>query len=76
MAAPWLPRSARAPDIATLGTVAKNSGTMRRLVLFIAIAGAVAYIAAVCQVQRRKKAEDEEAAGAWENEGGAPVREG
>ena len=49
---------------------------MRRLVLFIAIAGAVAYIAAVCQVQRRKKAQDEEAAGAWENEGGAPVREG
>jgi hypothetical protein len=49
---------------------------MRRLVLFIAIAGAVAYITAVCQVQRRKKAQDEEATGAWENEGGAPVREG
>jgi hypothetical protein len=49
---------------------------MRRLVLFIAIAGAVAYITAVCQAQRRKKAENEEATGAWENEGGAPVREG
>jgi hypothetical protein len=47
---------------------------MRRLVRFIAIAAAMAYIAAVvCRAHRRQKAQDEEAASAWENEGGAPA---
>lgn len=46
---------------------------MRRLMLFIAVAGAVAYIAhAVCQ-GRRERAQDDEAVSTWENEGGAPL---
>ncbi|MGA8708214.1 MAG: hypothetical protein WB646_14645 [Steroidobacteraceae bacterium] len=47
---------------------------MRRLILFITVAAAVAYIAhAVCQGRRREKAHEDEAVSTWENEGGAPL---
>jgi hypothetical protein len=48
---------------------------MRRLLLVIAVAGAVAYIVAVCQSRRAQKAQDEEAVSTWENEGGAAPTE-
>jgi hypothetical protein len=49
---------------------------LRRLMLAIAVAGAVAYIVVVCRARRTQRAEDEEAVGAWENEGGAAPAEG
>jgi len=48
---------------------------MRRLMLFIAIAGAVAYVTAVYQARTHRRSQDEEAVSAWENEGGAPLPE-
>jgi hypothetical protein len=44
---------------------------MSRLMLVLAVAGAVAYIVVACQARRTQRVEDEEAVGAWENEGGA-----
>jgi hypothetical protein len=44
---------------------------MSRLMLVLAVAGAVAYTVVACQSRRTQRVEDEEAVGAWENEGGA-----
>ena len=46
---------------------------MRRLMLFIAVAGAVAYIAHTLAQARGNRAQDDEAVSTWENEGGAPL---
>jgi hypothetical protein len=50
--------------------------SMRRLLLGIAVAGAVAYIVVVCGNRRAQRAQDEEAVSTWENEGGAAPAEG
>jgi hypothetical protein len=49
--------------------------TMRRLMLMLAVAGAVAYIVVTCQSRRAQRAQDEEAVSTWENEGGAAPAE-
>jgi hypothetical protein len=49
---------------------------LRRLMLAIAVAGAVAYIVVACRDRRTQRIEEEEAVDAWENEGGAAPAEG
>jgi len=49
---------------------------IRRLMLGIAVAGAVAYIVVACRTRRGQKAQDAEAVSTWENEGGAAPAEG
>jgi hypothetical protein len=49
---------------------------MRRLILGIAVAAAVAFVVAVYRTRALQEARDEEAVDTWENEGGAAPAEG
>lgn len=49
---------------------------MRRMLLFIAVAGAVAYATAAVRTRRAERFQDQKALSTWEGEGGSPLPDG
>ena len=49
---------------------------MRRMLMFVAVAGAVAYVTALMQARRAERAQDAKAVSTWEGEGGSPQPNG